>query len=493
MDTAKASVGRLCVFILPENTRISVCFFLKGAKSMHQMVIAAISSSSGKTAVTMGILSALKERGFLVQPFKIGPDYIDPSFQKAASGKVSHNLDLFMMGKEGIYDVYQKASERSDISVVEGVMGLYDGSGMKSMEGSTASVAKLLSIPVILVLDAKAMSKTAAAVVLGVKEFDRDVDLRGVILNRVSSARHYELIESSIMEKTGVPCLGYLPEDPVMEFQSRHLGLQLDPLYEGGISEKMTNMGKFIENHLNLSQLLNLTTKASDPFQRELPIGDYNEKKGLLRLGIAEDEAFSFYYEDNLEQLRQKGVLLIPFSPLRDKRLPERLDGLYFGGGFPELHLRELEENCSLREEIRRKLEQGMPAFAECGGYMYLTQGIRDKEGTFHKMVGFFEGSCEMTDTLQRFGYTSIRIGSYEAKGHEFHHSRWVGQKEKEQEFLCTKHFGSRDELYRTGQKRNNCYGSYVHIHLRSSSEILQSMVLHLTKWRSQNENQNRR
>lgn len=456
---------------------------------MHHMVIAAISSSSGKTAVTMGILAALKERGFSVQPFKIGPDYIDPSFQKKASGKVSHNLDLFMMGKDGIRDVFQKASEHSDISVVEGVMGLYDGSGIASMEGSTASVAKLLSIPVILVLDAKAMSKTAAAVVLGIKEFDQDVNLRGVILNRVSSARHYELIESSIVEKTGVPCLGYLPEDPVMEFHSRHLGLQLDPLYERGISEKIANMGRFIEKHLNLSDLLNLTAKESAPIQADLPIELKNNKKDLLKLGIAEDEAFSFYYEDNLKQLRHKGVQLIPFSPLRDKRLPERLDGLYFGGGFPELHLRELAENSSLREEIRRKLEQGMPAFAECGGYMYLTQGIRDKDGSFHKMVGFFEGSCEMTDTLQRFGYTSIRIGSYEMKGHEFHHSRWVGQEEKEQEFLCVKHFGSRNEIYRTGQKKNNCYGSYVHIHLRSCSEIVESMAQHLTKWRNQNEN----
>lgn len=459
---------------------------------MHHMVIAAISSSSGKTAVTMGILSALKERGFSVQPFKVGPDYIDPSFQKTASGKVSHNLDLFMMGKEGIYDVYQKASAYSDISVVEGVMGLYDGSGIKSMEGSTASVAKLLSIPVILVLDAKAMSKTAAAVVLGIKEFDLDVNLRGVILNRVSSARHYELIESSIMEKTGVPCLGYLPEDPVMEFQSRHLGLQLDPLYQGGISEKITNMGRFIEKHLNLSALLDLTVRASDPKQAEPLVEEKKEMKDLLRLGIAEDEAFSFYYEDNLEQLRQKGVQLIPFSPLRDKRLPEHLDGLYFGGGFPELHLQKLEENSSLREEIHRKLALGMPAFAECGGYMYLTQGIRDKEGTLHNMVGFFEGSCEMTDTLQRFGYTSIRIGPYEMKGHEFHHSQWVGPKEIEQEFLCAKHFGSRDETYRTGQKKNNCYGSYVHIHLRSSGGIVQSMLDHLRKWRSQNENQNR-
>jgi len=457
---------------------------------MNQMIIAAISSSSGKTTVTMGILAALRGRGLSVQPFKVGPDYIDPSFQQYAAGKASHNLDLFMMGEEGVWDVYCEASETSEVSVVEGVMGLYDGSGIRSMEGSTAAVAKLLSIPVILVLDAQAMSKTAAAVVLGMREYDREVDLRGVIVNRVSSVRHYELIERSIREKTGIPCLGFLPEDPVMEFHSRHLGLRLDPLYERDIGEKLEKMGQFIEKHLDLSSLLALTRTEKDSQGKKRPEREALEGPKILRLGIARDEAFSFYYEDNLKQLSKAGIKIIPFSPLRDQSLPKHLDGLYFGGGYPELYLEELSNNSMLLEEIRQQLHRGMPAFAECGGYMYLTEGIRTREGVPYKMVGFFEGFCEMTPKLQRFGYTSIRIGQLVLKGHEFHHSRWVGRDAKDQAFSCTKHYGDQDEHYKTGQKLHNSYGSYIHVHLRSSPETVTAMVDVLRKWREHDENQ---
>lgn len=458
---------------------------------MNQMVIAAISSSSGKTTVTMGILAAFRERGMSVQPFKIGPDYLDPFFQERAAGIVSHNLDLFMMGEYGVCDVYQKATEHKDAAVVEGVMGIYDGSGIRSMEGSTAAVAKLLSLPVILVLDAKAMSKTAAAVVLGIREYDREVDLRGIIVNRVSSARHYELIERSILEKTGIPCLGFLPEDPVMDFQSRHLGLKLDPLHEDGIDERITKIGQFVEKHLNLSHLLKLTSIKGVPTGNRISEEKRPKPERIRRLGIARDEAFSFYYEDNLHLLREAGIQLIPFSPMRDKRLPESLHGLYFGGGFPELYLKELSSNKTLLHEIREKIQRGMPAFGECGGYMYLTEGIRDPKGGFHPMVGVFQGFCEMTSSLNRFGYTTIFLGPYEMKGHEFHHSRWVGLEEKDRAFSCLKHYGMEEEAYRTGQHYENCYGSYIHIHLRSNRNFLPAAIRVLDQWRVRNEHEN--
>ena len=443
---------------------------------MKRVIIAGVSSGVGKTTISMGIMRALMRRGRKVIPFKTGPDYIDTGFHHAATGRASVNLDLWMTGEENTKFMYALHSNEGDFAVIEGVMGLYDGLGDERSTGSTAHLAKVIQAPVILIMDGSHMAASAAAVVLGFKEYDRDVPIRGIIVNNVSSEYHYRMIEEAITRTTGIPCLGYLPNNPKLSVPSRHLGLLQQEEIEN-IDSLMDEAASFIEKHIDLD----LLEKVSEGYEEETLNIQTDPRASLenicrgLKLGLARDDAFSFYYEDNIRLLEYMGFEMIPFSPLHDSSLPDDLDAIYLGGGYPELYGETLSGNRAFLDSIRAALDQGIPTYAECGGYMYLMEGIEDSEGKFHKMTGFFDGYSKLTKSLQRFGYAEVRTESgINFKGHEFHHSRWTGPAETPLTLSLSKPRELGNPVsWECGQKKGNVHGAYVHIHFYSNLEAV--------------------
>ena len=444
---------------------------------MNQIIIAGTNSGVGKTTISVGIMKAMMERGKKVIPFKIGPDYIDTGFHEAATGRASVNLDCWMTGIENTRFLFDEHCKRGDFSVIEGVMGLYDGLGDEQNTGSTAHIAKILDAPVILIIDGSQMAASAGALVLGFREFDKEVNIAGIIVNRVSSDTHYELIKESIRRTTDLPCLGYLPPRAEISLPSRHLGLV--PVDETAkLKKRIEDIAALIEQYIDLDALEMLseaTAKKSESNDPRIFLKDI--AKGL-KIGIARDDAFSFYYEDNLELLRYMGAEMISFSPLQDAFLPKNLDALYLGGGFPEMFAEKLSTNTSFLNSMVTEMKNGTPVFAECGGYMYLTQGIRDTEGNYHEMTGFLEGSSEMTKTLQRFGYAEVVTEEgYLFRGHEFHHSRWIGPSAVKHTLSLSKPKElNKNITWACGQRKENVHGAYVHLHFYSNLNAVEKI-----------------
>lgn len=460
---------------------------------MKQVIIAGVSSGVGKTTISVGIMRALMRRGRKVIPFKTGPDYIDTGFHQGATGRGSVNLDLWMTGKENTRFIYELHRNEGDFAVIEGVMGLYDGLGDNHSTGSTAHLAKVIQAPVLLIIDGSHIAASAAAVVLGFTEYDRDVKIKGVIVNNVSSDYHFRMIEQAITHKTGIPCLGYLPHNPRLNIPSRHLGL----FQEKEISDIqgfMDEAARHIEKHIDMDLLEEIAagddeevkTALHDPriFLRDICKG--------LKLGVARDDAFSFYYEDNIRLLEYMGFEMIGFSPLNDSSLPDHLDAVYLGGGYPELYGEALSANSDFLDSLKGALQKGIPTYAECGGYMYLTEGIKDSEGKLHRMTGFLDGYCEMTPNLQRFGYAEVKTASgISLRGHEFHHSRWRGPSETPMSLTLSKPIELGNQASWTcGQRKLNVHGAYVHLHLYSNLEAVKVIAeFILESRRSRNEN----
>lgn len=460
---------------------------------MKRVIIAGISSGVGKTTISMGIMRALARRGRKVIPFKTGPDYIDTGFHHAATGRASVNLDLWMTGEENTKFIYGLHRNEGDFAVIEGVMGLYDGLGDERSTGSTAHLAKVIHSPVILIMDGSHMAASAAAVVLGFKEYDRNVPIRGIIVNNVSSEYHFRLIEEAITRTTGIPCLGYLPNNPKLKVPSRHLGLFQQEEIEN-IDGLMDEAASFIEQHIDLD-LLEEVSEVYEEVPQNIPIDPRAFLENIckdLKLGVARDEAFSFYYEDNIRLLEYMGFEIIPFSPLHDSTLPDNLDAIYIGGGYPELYGEKLSGNRTFLDSIRAALDRGIDTYAECGGYMYLMEGIEDSEGKFHKMTGFFDGYCKMTKSLQRFGYAEVRTETgINFKGHEFHHSRWTGPAETSLSLSLSKPKELGNPVsWKCGQRKGNVHGAYVHIHFYSNLEAVKAIARDIYESRrSRNEN----
>ena len=393
---------------------------------MNRILIAGTHSGAGKTTITAGLLAALRKKGLKVQPYKVGPDYIDTGYHAVAAGRMSYNLDFWMMPQPNIIQLFKHGMEGIDFGVIEGVMGLYDGVG-STPEGSTAEIAKLLNAPVLLVVDAGGMSTSAAAQVLGYKTFDRDIRLAGVIINNVGSEHHYKLVKEAIQSYTGVPVLGFLPKDKSVELPSRHLGLLPAEEMERH-AEIIDKAAALVQEWIDLDQVIALGGSAG-PLPPVSPLAF--ERGRPVTIAVARDESFSFYYRSTLEILTALGAELCYFSPMKDVSLPENIDGLYLGGGFPEVFAGKLSANRSLLEDINRKLGAGLHCYAECGGFMYLTESITGKNGEMNPMAGFFDGHTIMTDRLQRFGYVDIEFtadnvlgkAGQSARGHEFHHS----------------------------------------------------------------------
>ncbi len=407
---------------------------------MKRLILAGSGSGSGKTTVATGLIAAFEARGVRVQAFKTGPDYIDPGYHQAACGRPSRNLDTWMLSPEANRAIFSRAASRAGLALIEGVMGLYDGAGSGlAGDGSTASLARLLKAPVVMVIDASGLAQSAAAVVLGFRSFDPGVDLAGVIFNRVGSPRHYELLREAVESLGGIRCYGYLPRDPELALPERHLGL-VPHLERQGLEQFLERLRTAVSQTIDLDGLYRLGV-AAGPL--EAPAGENvfravaagQDQAPRVRVGLARDRAFSFYYQDNLDLLESCGAELVEFSPLGDERLPPDLDGVILGGGFPEVFRSELSANGSMLDDLRRAAARGLAIYAECGGLMYLSQGIAPSpeagEGDFSPMVGLIPARAVMGTRRAALGYTRAVLASdspvggpgLEARGHEFHWS----------------------------------------------------------------------
>lgn len=455
---------------------------------MRRLVIAGASSGAGKTTVAVGLMAALTQRGLKVQGFKTGPDYIDPGFHAAATGRTSRNLDTWMLPPDTVREIFLRGSRGADIAIIEGVMGLYDGVGSGSGPGSTAYLSKLLCAPVVLVLDVRGMAASAAAVVLGFREFDPAVRLAGVILTAAGSTRHAALVKEAVEAKTGVPVLGHLVRDPELELPARHLGLV--PAEETrALRERIEKIAAAVAEGVDLEAVLRVAAAPPVPQPQETLFPEVSLPP-QVRLAVARDAAFSFYYPENLELLAAAGVELTFFSPLRDERLPPGSAGLYLGGGFPEVFAGELAANTALREEIRRAVAAGMPTVAECGGLIYLCAALAYRGATY-SLVGVLPGRVVLTERLQRLGYVEAEAVNpspllergEKVRGHIFHYSRINWERELP---LAYRLVNCRGEVQVDGVVCHNLVASYLHPHFLSQPAMARRFVASCIAFRRQ-------
>jgi len=389
------------------------------------VVIAGVSSGVGKTTITLALLEALRRRGLTVQAFKVGPDFIDPAFHALATGRPSYNLDGWMCGRDHVVDTVAERAADADLAMVEGVMGCFDGADGLTEDGSTAQIAKWLGAPVLLVVDAAALSRSAAAVVLGFERFDPQMELAGVIFNRAGGATHRQWLAQAVTAECKARALGALPHDGRLTLPERHLGLVTAA--EGGYSPDLRKrLADLIEEHTDVDALLALA--QSEVERRPRAIATPRPAAAAVTIGIARDRAFQFYYPDNLEALERAGARLCFWSPLADGALPEA-DGLYFGGGYPELYGSELSSNAVMREAVRAFCRSGRPVYAECGGLMYLAESVTDTDGREWPMAAVLPARVRMDRSRLTLGYREVTLtadgplgpSGTRARGHEFH------------------------------------------------------------------------
>jgi cobyrinic acid a,c-diamide synthase len=429
---------------------------------LSAIVVAGTHSGVGKTSVALGLIGALRRLGLTVQPFKVGPDFIDPLHHQQASGRPPRNLDGWMLRPEVNLERFARASADADVAVIEGVMGLFDGSEGKSDRGSTAEMAKLLGLPVVLVIDASAMARSAAALIHGYASFDPCLRVAGVILNNVGGNAHADMIRDAL--GGSIPIVGALPRVPDLVMPERHLGLHLP---HEARSDYVDRLAALIEERVDLDQLLAATLTERRPAAPAPSVPTPS-----ARVGVARDEAFCFYYTDNLELLEQAGAELVEFSPIRDA-LPDDLDGLYFGGGYPELHAAELAGNVGTREAIRDFAAAGGPVYAECGGLMYLADSL-ELDGDRHPFCGVLPFGTRMPAPLT-LAYVEIStsgglFGSgHRARGHFFHRSELSGEDAAQ----CSYHVvTSRGNEAEEGYSVGNVLASYAHLHFASEPSL---------------------
>jgi cobyrinic acid a,c-diamide synthase len=444
-----------------------------------RLVIAGTASSVGKTTIMLALLAAFAAKGRVVQAFKAGPDFIDPGHHAAVTGRPSRNLDGWMLGKAVNRAIFSRAALGADLSLIEGMMGLFDGSSPISDLGSTAELAKQLEAPVLLVLDGSAMARSAAAIVEGFVRFDIELNVAAVLFNRVNSEGHYRILKAAVEQRMAVPVVGYLRTDPTATIPDRHLGLVT--AIERGRADLYARLGQSAAETVDLDRLEQLAGSAREwPFAPIQPARRHHGRG--IRIGLAQDQAFCFYYPDNLELLQSAGGELAPFSPIQDETLPD-VDMLFLGGGYPELHGRALAGNRSMRQAIRSFADAGGVVYAECGGMMYLTGAIRDLDGAAQEMVGVFPAEAIMRRTGLTLGYRTVEVSKScllgergtVVRGHEFHYSSLSHQGPLD--CACLLRDARGESLGPDGLVTRKTLALYTHLHFASCPQVAEALV----------------
>lgn len=449
---------------------------------MKKILIAGTSSGVGKTTISLGIMQALTKRNLKVQPYKVGPDYIDPSYHTFITGRYSRNLDSYMLDDEKIKYIVKNSSRDADISVVEGVMGLYDGYGINLDDCTSSYTSKLLKAPVILVINAKAMAASAAAMVLGYKMLDENVNIAGVITNNVKSESHYNTLKEAIEKYTGIEVLGYFPPNKEFSLESRHLGL-VPSVEIDSLKIKFDNLADEIEKYINIDRIIEIS--ETEDFDTKFDLNDFIEenKNTNKTIAIAYDKAFNFYYRENIELFEKLGMNIKYFSPINDKKLP-KCDYVYIGGGFPEIFAKELDGNKGIRDDIINAHINNIPIYAECGGLMYLGEKLEDQNNNTYNMVGIFKGCSKMTSSLKRFGYclgeakedTVLARKGQIIKGHEFHHSIFDSEEECAYYMRKLKNNKVIDQ-WEGGYSKGNTLATYLHTHFYNNLDCIANFI----------------
>lgn len=448
---------------------------------MKTIVIGAPHSGCGKTTFTAGLIAALRARGERVQPFKVGPDYIDPSYHTLAAGRPCRNLDSWMLPGAAYQNLFARATRDASCAVIEGVMGLYDGARYDSEEGSTAEIAKQLGASVVVVLDAAKVARTIGAVALGLQQFDPAVKIIGYIANNVASTGHGEGVATAITAATGKPCFGWLQRNPALRLPERHLGLV--PTAESGDWPTFIHLaGDIVTQQVDLDALWSAIDEtpaigATTPAPKV--------RVGVRpRIAVAEDAAFSFLYPENLELLREAGAEIVPFSPLHDAMLPPDTQGVYLCGGFPELYAEQLAANQSMHAALRQAQAQQLPIYGECGGLMFLTEAIVDAQGERQVMAGLLPGLSTMTTRLT-LGYRVVRAitdnwlwrAGEEMRGHEFHYSVWAERPETAPYLYEFQPHRPRQNTQLEGISLGSVVASYTHLHFLANPILAERFV----------------
>jgi cobyrinic acid a,c-diamide synthase len=441
-------------------------------------VIAGPASGEGKTTVMVALMAALRARGLQVQPFKCGPDFIDGGYHRQVCGRPSRNLDGWMVSASVNKQIFDRHAEASDVCVVEGMMGLFDGVGGSSERGSTAEMAKLLGLPVVLVVDASATARSVAALIYGFENFDPALKVAGVIFNKVGGQVHYQLLCESVLGKCRSPVLGFLPEDPQVSIPERHLGLVTAG--EHCLSNfAVERLAAWATTHVDLTRLLlRAATLTPSP-----PNWQPHEQCEPVWIAVARDQAFCFYYEDNLDALRRAGAEIVEFSPLTDSELPPHAHALYFGGGYPELYAAQLAANRSMLTAVRQFAEQEGPIYAECGGFMYLSQELAGVNGETCPMAGVLPMRVSMAQRPVNFGYAEVTLSNQTiwghsgatARGHSFHWSTVTSEHSVGHAYRVR--YSLTGRLESEGFSRSRVLGSYIHLHFLSNSQTAPAFV----------------
>ena len=449
---------------------------------MKALLLAGTHSGAGKTTLCLALLSAFRRRGLAVQAFKVGPDFIDPGHHALASGRPSHNLDGWMLSRQENLAIFARHAQGCDVAVVEGVMGLYDGFDPVAEEGSSAQMAKWLGLPVLLCVDARAMARSLAALAQGFARFDPGLTWAGLVANNVGGVGHAALLKQAMSTVPELPFLGGLPRRPDLALPERHLGLVTAE--DGGFDQpRLLALADWLETGLDLDALLAALPEIglAPPAPQPPPAGP------PVRLGVARDQAFCFYYPENLRRLEAAGAELVYFSPLAERQLPAGLHGLYLGGGYPELHAPALSANQGLSRQIAQLGRQGLPIYAECGGMMYLGREVVDQESRRWLMAGLLPQRFAMLPRLRSLGYREITLtrptplgpAGAQARGHEFHYSEISGQEPDpatdQDVYQATGRRGPEPDC--RGYLRGNVLASYVHLHFGSNPALAPALV----------------
>jgi len=442
---------------------------------MKAFIIAGVSSGTGKTSISIGITKALTDNGWNVQTFKVGPDYLDPTWLKAASKKECYNLDVFMTSEDYVKELFYEQTKNADVVLIEGVMGLYDGADSRSIYGSTAHISKLLSLPVILVVDAGGLSNSIAAIVKGYHDLE-NIWIVGVIANFCGSEYHAKLLDEALNYYRLPSLIGYLKKNQLPKLPERHLGIYAYHLNKEN-EEILIQLGNSIRENIDLNQLISLPEIETKQNTKKIFL-NLLPKKHIL---IAYDDAFYFYYPDNLYYLKELGFKVLEFSPLKDQTISKQIDMLYIGGGYPELYAETLEKNYKTKSSIYEFYNQNGYIYAECGGLMYLSQYL-ETDNQKHTMVGIFNFSTRMLKSRKTLGYRVIKlkedcfIGNkdMELRGHEFHYSEMI-HIPKSIHTIYEVYNRKKDYIHNEGFKINNVIASYIHLHFYSNSECFKN------------------